>query len=210
MVRRFGALLLVGITLAACAACGGDDDNSDATKLTQAGNGPTTTESGPIGGTARDYTDAIAVVILAQAGFESVSKTDARCAAAGVVGAVGVDKLHQLGLSAKTIANSKQLPKLEGSLTDAQATEVANALLDCIDFGRVIAGQIEAGSTTGFRATDAQIACINTKVESNAAVREAIASSYTGATNAPAVDILGLAATCLPPSALGNPTTSTT
>jgi hypothetical protein len=201
MPRRVVALLLVGLTVAAFTGCGGDDDSADATNLTQAANLPTTTESGRV----RDYTDAIAVVILAQAGFESVSKADARCAAGGVVRAIGVDRLHQLGLSAQTIANSKQLPKLEGSLTDAQATAVTNALLDCIDFGRVIASQIEAGSKAAFHATDAQVACINGKVENNADVRKSIASAYTGEA-APPVDILSLAASCLPPDALGTPT----
>jgi hypothetical protein len=209
MRRRMVGALLVGVALASLVGCSGDDDSADATKLTQAGNLPTTTESGPIDGSARDYTDAIAVVIMAQAGFESVSKADARCAAGGVVEAVGVTKLHQLGLSAQTIADSKQLPNLQGSLTDAQATSVANALLDCIDFGRVIANQVEAGSQSGFTATDAQVRCINDKVENNPDVRKAIASAYTGATNAPAVDILGLAAACLPADALANPTTTT-
>ncbi len=124
--------------------------------------------------------------------------------------AVGVEKLHQLGLSARTIAASKQLPNLEGHLTAAQATAVADALLDCIDFGRVIATQVEAGAANGFKATDAQVRCINDKVENNADVRTAIASAYTGAKNAPAVDILGLAASCLPADALANPTSPTT
>jgi hypothetical protein len=209
MRRRVVGALLVSVALASLVGCSGDDDSADATKVTQAGNLPTTTESGPIDGTARDYTDAIAVVIMAQAGFESVSKSDARCAASGVVQAVGVAKLHQLGLSARTIADSKQLPNLQGRLTDDQATAVANALLDCIDFGRVIAKQVEAGSQTGFTATDAQVRCINDKVENNPDVRKSIASAYTGATNAPAVDILALAAACLPADALANPTTTT-
>jgi hypothetical protein len=190
-------------------AGGGDHDGSDATKLTQARNGPTTTESGPIGGTAAEYAEAIAIVIGAQAGFESVPKADARCAAKGVVQAIGVSRLHQLGLSPGTIRDSKQLPKLEGSLTEAQATAVANSLLDCIDFGRVIASQIEAGSNNGFKATDAQVGCINDEVENNADVRKAIASAYTGAIDTPSVDILSLAASCLPIDALGNTSTTT-
>jgi hypothetical protein len=196
-LRRF-LVVLACCSLLFAAACSGDDDSATKTSTTSAATG-----------TAAQYAAAIAVAIRADRGFSSVPARDARCAARAAVAAIGLDALHRLGVSPAEVRRTRKFPQLEGKLSDAQATALTDALLGCIDFGRVIADQIEANSPNHrYRVTPSQVDCLNTKIEGDAQVRRAIANTYTGGrtpANQQGLDILGLAAQCVPlDQALGN------
>jgi hypothetical protein len=140
-------------------------------------------------------------VIRADEAFRSAPAQDATCAAEGVVSAVGLETLHQLGVSPAEIRDGQELPDLVGHLDEEQAQGVVDALLRCLDFGRVIGEQLAAN--TGNELTDDQVQCINDRIEDDPAVRDAIVRSYTGEppaeqdAEAP-VDILAVASECLP------------
>jgi hypothetical protein len=198
-----GVLVLVIVVLVASGR-GGNKGRSGSGATQPSVGGATTTSSlpaKPATGTVSEYTAAIAETMRADPAFASIPARDAQCAAKGVVDAVGLDTLHRLGLSPARIRAQKQLPPFAGNLNDAQANALTDALLRCIDFGRVIATQIEIN--TSRKVTDAQVQCINAKVENNPAARKGIAAAYTGATKG-RVDILGLASECF---TLTTPTT---
>jgi hypothetical protein len=191
----------VAALVLASAGCGGDDDDGGARSVTSASTAQdaTATTLGRATGTAPEYVDAIAAVIRADEAFSAVPPQDARCAANGVVAAVGIETLHELGISPDQIREERRLPAFEGNLDEEQAQGVAGALLDCIDFGRVIGGQI--ATSVGQTLTEEQAQCINTRVEGDPGVRAAIASAYTGTPvegAAPDLDVFALAAECLP------------
>jgi hypothetical protein len=183
-------LVLIGLVLGGGGLFGGSDN-----KTTQ----PTTTvPPRPATGSASAYAAAIAVTIRADPGFTTVPKKDALCAGSGVVKAVGLDTLHRLGLSPQQIREQKQLPPLAGSLSQPQAIALTNALLRCINFGRVIATQLAAGSV---KVTDAQAECINDKIKNSPDARDAIAQSYTGepgGTSKSTLSLVTLASECIP------------
>jgi hypothetical protein len=202
---RVGRLVvLAAVCCLLLSACNGDDDSAPPSTAAT-----TSTAVRAASGTAAQYAAAIAVAIRADRGFSSVPARDARCAARAAVAAIGLGTLHRLGVSPAEVRRTRKFPRLEGELSDAQATALTDALLGCIDFGRVIADQIEANSPNHrYRATQPQVDCLNTKIEGDARVRRAIANTYTGGrtpANRQGLDILGLAAQCVPlAEALGN------
>jgi hypothetical protein len=200
---RFTVAVVVAFALA---ACGGDDDSTASStapptteaRATTTSRVPATTAAVPASGTAPEYVAAIADAIRADPGFTTVPAENAQCAAQGVVDAVGVEKLRSLGLSPAQIREQQQLPQLEGNVDEREATAVTDALLRCIDFGRVIADQLEANSPVEI--TDEQVACLNDRIENNPDARSAIAQTFVGTvdTDNPGLDILALAAQCVP------------
>jgi len=187
-------------------SCGGDDDSASSTSTSPPTSEahatstitPASTSSVAASGTAPEYVAAIADAIRSDPGFTTVPAENAQCAAQGVVEAVGLDKLQRLGLSPAQIRAQKQLPQLQGNVDEREATAVTDALLRCIDFGRVIADQLEASSPLDI--TDEQVACLNDRIENNPDARTAIAQTFVGNTNPdkPGLDILALAAQCVP------------
>jgi hypothetical protein len=184
-------MLVVGVLALApvLGACSGDDDDDAASE--------------PATGSAEEYVAAITAVMRADALLGSSPEKNTECAAEGVVDAVGVDTLHELGDSPEEIREQHKLPDLAGQLDDDQADGVVDALLRCLDFGRVMGQQ--AAAATGREVTDAQVECINKKVEGNEEVREAIARAYTGdgGTDADTFDLDALVRECLPAETTG-------
>lgn len=204
MPLRLAVAIVAALVLA---GCGGDDDSASSTtapptttevRATTTSRVPATTAAVPASGTAPEYAAAIADAIRADPGFTTVPADNAQCAAEGVVDAVGVEKLRSLGLSPAQIREQAQLPQLEGNVDEREATAVTDALLRCIDFGRVIADQLEANSPVDI--TDEQVACLNDRIENNPDARNAIAQAFVGNvdTDNPGLDILALAAQCVP------------
>src|SRR4051794_14369193 len=207
-VRR--SIVIVAALVSVLAACSGGDD--DRASPSSAGS---TSSSAPRAatGSAADYSDAIASALRAAPGFESVSASDAQCAADGAVEAIGLDVLHGVGVSPTEIRRDGRFPEIEGKVTDAQATALADALVRCIDFGRVVADQIAGlAKLPDVRLSAKQLQCLNTKIEGNPEVRKAIANAYTGRTAAGGKDepdILALAAQCIPLRGALSTTTTT-
>lgn len=202
-MRRFVVLLALCSLTFALAACGGDDDdsaNGTATTVTGGASGATTTTehaSSSGGGSESDYADAIAYVIQSDTDFASVPDDDAKCAGDKIAGAVGVDTFQRLKVTPESIRKAKAIPEMSGELNAAQAKGVTDGMLDCIDFGQVFADQLEASA--GYKATDAQVKCLNDVVEKNSEFRKAMAADFTGDKNdSKTFDVFGQLGKCVP------------
>jgi hypothetical protein len=217
-MRRLVVLLVLCSLAFALAACGGDDDDSAKGTTTTSPSGSTapaaatttTAESGSSGGGSEsDYAAAITYVIESDQDFASVPDGDAECAGQKVASAVGVDTFRRLKVTPAGIRAAKVIPEMSGELDAKQAKGVTDGLLDCIDFGRLLADQFE--TSAGYKATDAQVKCLNDVVENNPDFRNAMAADFTGDTNeSDKLDVFGQLGKCVPlDKILGTPQTTT-
>jgi hypothetical protein len=210
LLRRLFTLLVLCSLAFALAACGGDDDDSatgtttksgDRTSTSTADDATDSTDStsggSSAGGSESEYAAAIAEVIKADDDFASVSDDDAQCAGDKVASAVGVDTFKRLKVTPASIREDKEIPEMSGELSDEQAKGVTDGLLDCINFGEVLADQL--AKSAGYEATDKQVECLNDTVEKNSEFRKAMAAQFTGDDDASqSFDVFGQLGKCVP------------
>jgi hypothetical protein len=154
VLRKISLLVLASVLLAP--ACGGDDDDENASKTT-------TTLSAE----DKHYEDVFVLSVVRDLG---VTEAEARCAAGQAIGAIGVPRLREAGVTEEMLA-AENAPATE--LTDEEAGEVADALLECADMGDVFLR--EATADAGF--TPEQLQCFADGLSDDLAYREQLVVS---------------------------------
>ncbi|MDO8390581.1 MAG: hypothetical protein Q7V57_08840 [Actinomycetota bacterium] len=159
MMGIVAVLLLVAVGVVVFVATRGDDAPSAASA----------TDEG------RAYVDAMVEGTSPDSGFNA---DEARCMATSVVDQLGVDALQAAGITPETVRAAGDID-VTGLLTEAGAVTLADSVANCIDWGAMIAGQLDA-EDAGITAEQAH--CIGDKVGESELIREVFVQGFMGST----------------------------
>jgi hypothetical protein len=125
--------------------------------------------------------DAIAAQMTADtsAGNPFANEADAQCFADGMVGALGVERLAALGLTAESAASAETAM---GQLTEEEQGKVADAALGCIDLKKAIKDGAVSGGLP-----EAQAQCLADSLSKDL-LKKAFLSEFSGSTFDPTTD----------------------
>jgi hypothetical protein len=175
MTMRRWMLLSAATALLAAGCSGGARDEADSQ-----------TEKG------REYVDAI------MTGSEdeelNLDENQVRCAAEGWVDLYGIEGFEDAGVSPediRAVADDEGFPSLLDS-TDEQADGFVDVLVECVDFGEVIADSLAEEPDAPELSRD-QLDCIGSRLEESGEFREAMKAEFLGG-EASDVDMTAVAA----------------
>lgn len=138
-----GALLLAG--------CGGGGDDDDA--ASSGGSTTSIARTGRAGGGEPaegdeellgddEYTDALAASLEDPDNGFGGSSEEARCAAEAIVDEIGAQRMQEAGVTEAQLNSSENLGS---DLTEAEATTVADAVIECVDLAAAYASGFAGG-----------------------------------------------------------------
>ncbi|MDZ4825360.1 MAG: hypothetical protein SGJ13_02725 [Actinomycetota bacterium] len=113
------------------AACGGDDDDDDDSASNASEPAAEDDESGDEFLDDEAYTDVLmqSFVDSEEGGF-SAPEDEAQCTAERIVAEIGAERMQEAGITEEVLAAAGTPPS---DLTEAEAGEVADAMIECID-----------------------------------------------------------------------------
>jgi hypothetical protein len=165
MRRVIGSALVAVLALAACGSSGGG------------GGGAASSDKG------QQYVDAIMKNYDKNGAKSGFTRSQAKCIAAGMVDAAGVDTLQSVGTPDEVASGGNPFQELGKKLTPAQANEVVAVITDgrCFDFKQLVVKQAKGDNSGSFdKLTDPQIECFFGKLLDNKAFKQAMADSILG------------------------------
>ena len=129
---------------------------------------PSATEDG------RAYVDAMVDGTPADAGL---SADEVRCMATHVVDQVGIEALQAAGITLASVRAAGDID-VTGLLTQAEASTLASEVADCIDWGDMVAAQLD-GEDLGISTQQAH--CIGDAIGDSDLIRDVFAQGFMGA-----------------------------
>lgn len=153
-----------------------------------------------------EYVDAIAAAMTAEMSEQDLAlfgEDGARCTAAAIVDAIGVDGLIALGLDLDAIENGDQLD--ESDLSAEQVEPLADGVLDCIDLGAAFAAESEGAIS------DDAANCLGDRMKSSETFRDVFVQGLLGgdsvdpfaaADSSAQAEIIEMVTDCLTPEEL--------
>lgn len=151
-MRRFGLVAVLVLALGA-AACSDSDGGAGAASS----------------GKGKEYAEALATSLTEDG--SPISESDARCTADGMVDAIGVDQLEEVGPPEDFAAGDGAVDDLE--LSEAEATGVYQAIDDCMGAKDFVLSSFAADMS------DEAVACVDENL-SDELVKDFFVSMFQG------------------------------
>jgi hypothetical protein len=129
MTRRVVATVIALVVLAACSSGGGSDESA-----------PTTTTTAGTGDEAA-YIDAVYEGLIAET--SRASADELRCVARAIVEGIGVDRLHEAGVTVAQVADADfEPPQSIADAMDAADRRAMGERLQACDIGRIVGADV--------------------------------------------------------------------
>jgi hypothetical protein len=176
------AAAALSLLAAACGGGGSGDAESTTTAIPSTSSSSTTTTSTPDGGARDEYVAAFAEFFGSDAP-PGVTEADIACAAEGMVDAIGVDRLVELGITPDDLANATDFSDFDEQPTLDEARAIVDAIYECIDIAAVFAGFIAAelqGALGGGEPEADLLDCFGSALGDEATLRDFLARSLLG------------------------------
>lgn len=162
-MRRFFAVTLVAVFLAACGSSGGGGASSSE---------------------GQKYVDAaMKSYNSSKTPNQAFTKSQAECVASGLVDSVGVDTLKSAGVTPADFAKSEGPFKALGSkLSRKQAVGVVSVITDgkCFDFTDLVTKSASSGSAAFGKLSKAKVRCLFSTLLADKAFKNAMVDSMLG------------------------------